>query len=159
MKNVVIVVLIILVVWLSAAVVRLENYHYASAVGLCGEFDGKTMEDRAARHQCLNNTTTRTNFLWHLFYALQDSWRLDAPQGEDFLFSEGEWEGFVYPNRDDLTVHTNIGIFASLEACRGAARDILSTISSIERGDYECGLNCEIQSGLGGIKVCEKTER
>lgn len=70
-----------------------------------------------------------------------------------------EWEGFVYPNKDDLTVHRNIGVYESLEGCRAAALNTLSQISSIEKGDYECGLNCESRSGMGGIKVCEKTGR
>lgn len=70
-----------------------------------------------------------------------------------------EWEGFVYPNKNDLTVHRNTGVYESLESCRSAARNMLSEISSIERGDYECGLNCEYRSGMGSIKVCEKTER
>lgn len=70
-----------------------------------------------------------------------------------------EWEGFVYPNKNDLTVHRNIGVHNSLEGCRSAALNMLSQISSIEKGDYECGLNCESRSGMGGIKVCEKTVR
>ena len=78
---------------------------------------------------------------------------LSASCGKD------EWEGFVYPNKDNLTIHRNIGVYESLESCRSAAWDMLSQISSIERGDYECGLNCEHRSGMGGLKVCEKTER
>lgn len=70
-----------------------------------------------------------------------------------------EWEGFVYPNKNNLTVHKNIGVHESLESCRAAAREMLSKISSIEKGDYECGLNGEYRSGMGSIKVCEKTER
>ncbi len=70
-----------------------------------------------------------------------------------------EWEGFVYPNKNDLTNHKNIGIYKTLESCRAASLDILSRTSSIEQGDYECGLNCEVRSGIGGIKVCQKTVR
>ena len=159
MKNIVILALVVLVVWLSATVVRLENYRYASIVGICEEIDGEVMKPRSAHHECLNNISTRTHFIWHIFYALEDSWHLYASQSSNFLFGEGEWEGFVYPDRDDLTIHRNIGIFASLKSCRVAARDILSIISSSELGDYECGLNCEYRNGLEGIKVCEKTER
>ena len=72
---------------------------------------------------------------------------------------EEKWEGFVYPNKNDLTVYRNIGVYESLESCRSATWYMLSEISSIERGDYECGLNCEYRSGMGGIKICEKTER
>ena len=72
---------------------------------------------------------------------------------------EEKWEGFVYPDANDLTISKNIGIFPSLEACRDAAMSSLSSISSIRTGDYECGLNCEVRKNLGGIKICEKTEQ
>lgn len=70
-----------------------------------------------------------------------------------------EWEGFVYPNKNDLAEHINIGAYKSLEECRVSAVNALNKISSVSAGDYECGLNCESKSGTGGIKVCEKTER
>lgn len=70
-----------------------------------------------------------------------------------------KWEGFVYPDGSDLTVHQNIGIFDSLEACRSAARSTLANVSSVDRGDYECGLNCKSKSGMGGIKICDETLR
>jgi len=69
------------------------------------------------------------------------------------------WEGFVYPDKRNLTIHTNLGSYSSLESCRSAALNTLTRISSIESGDYECGLNCEVREGMGGIKICEKTER
>lgn len=72
--------------------------------------------------------------------------------------SDGKWEGFVYPNANDLTVSKNIGKFSSLEACRDKALSELAT-TSILTGDYECGLNCKSRSDLGGIKVCEQTEK
>jgi hypothetical protein len=72
---------------------------------------------------------------------------------------EEKWEGFVYPDANDLTISKNIGIYSSLEACRDAAISSLSSISSIRAGDYECGLNCEVRNNFGGIKVCEKTEQ
>lgn len=70
-----------------------------------------------------------------------------------------EWEGFVYPNKNNLTEHINIGTYKSLEACRASAIDALNKTSSASAGDYECGLNCELRSGMSGIKVCEETER
>jgi hypothetical protein len=70
-----------------------------------------------------------------------------------------EWEGFVYPNMNNLSEHISIGIYQSLEECRTSALNTLQRVSSISGGDYECGLNCELRSGMGGLKVCEKTER
>lgn len=72
--------------------------------------------------------------------------------------SKEKWEGFVYPNENDLSNHKNIGVYESLKSCRDAALNTLARINSIEKGDYECGLNCEYRSGMREIKVCEKTE-
>ena len=69
------------------------------------------------------------------------------------------WEGFVYPNRNDLTRHRNLGKFESLEACRASALGFLAEIKTLDRGDYECGKNCDDGSKLSGIKLCEKTLR
>jgi hypothetical protein len=72
---------------------------------------------------------------------------------------EEKWEGFVYPDASDLTISRSVGIFSTLEECRDAALLTLTGISSVRSGDYECGLNCEARSNLGGIKICEKTVR
>ena len=69
-----------------------------------------------------------------------------------------EWKGFVYPDRSNLLVHREIGIFTSLEACRLSARNYLRDIGSADRGDYECGKNCRRRDGLT-VEVCEATER
>ena len=73
-------------------------------------------------------------------------------------FQVERWEGFVYPNKSDLTVHKNIGEFESLESCRSAARNKLYELNSVSKGDYECGLNCEFKSNYG-INICEETKR
>jgi hypothetical protein len=69
------------------------------------------------------------------------------------------WEGFVYPNKNDLTQHHNLGHFSSLQACRAAARDRLAAFHALERGDYECGHYCDDGSRLRGIKICQETLR
>ncbi|HEU4838784.1 MAG TPA: hypothetical protein VFS88_05170 [Micavibrio sp.] len=66
-----------------------------------------------------------------------------------------QWEGFVYPNKGNLTNHVAIGIFTSLEECRDHSLAKLEEISSISAGDYECALNCK-EGSLP--KICEKTE-
>ena len=65
-----------------------------------------------------------------------------------------EWSGFVYPNKNNLTDHRNIGTYSSLEQCRDAALSLMST-SNWFNGDYECGLNCK-SSSYGGM-LCDKT--
>lgn len=68
-ERIIIVVLLILLLWFGAAIVRLENYHYAVQVGFCNEFSGA--ENLIQRDQCLNKTKTRTNQFWNLLYGLR----------------------------------------------------------------------------------------
>ena len=66
-KNVIIAVLLALLIWFGATVVRLENYHYATQVGMCIEHSKTQWVER---DKCLRSQQTRTNSLWHLAYAL-----------------------------------------------------------------------------------------
>ena len=70
-KNILIAALLVCLAALSAAVVRLENFHYASFVGMCSEFKAEDPLQTVKRHECLHKTETRTNPMWHLFYALR----------------------------------------------------------------------------------------
>jgi hypothetical protein len=70
-KNILIALLLVVVAWLLAVVVRLENYHYASVVGMCSEFKADDPLQTVTRHNCLHSTNTRTSSVWHIFYALQ----------------------------------------------------------------------------------------
>jgi hypothetical protein len=69
------------------------------------------------------------------------------------------WQGFVYPNRSDLSRHQSIGPFRSLEECRAASLDRLAQLNAIYRGDFECGLNCKPSESMSGLNVCEETLR
>jgi hypothetical protein len=71
-KNVVIFVLVICVLVLSNVVIRLENYHYASVVGMCKEYNPNDPMQTVKRQKCLNNTETRTTPLAHIFFAITD---------------------------------------------------------------------------------------
>lgn len=71
-KNLVIAALSVFVLLLAVIVIRLENFHYASVVGLCLQHKVDDPVQNSKRHQCLHETSTRTSPLWHLFYALTD---------------------------------------------------------------------------------------
>lgn len=73
-------------------------------------------------------------------------------------FQEERWEGFVYPNRNNLSIHQNIGEFESLESCRVASKNMLYQLNAQNSGDYECGLNCEFNLDYG-LNVCKETHR
>jgi hypothetical protein len=86
-------VLLVLIVVLSRAVVRLENYHHASETAFCGWFNSprptipspfeqriaredchdpnacNIVEQGIAREDCLNQAQTRTHWWAHILYA------------------------------------------------------------------------------------------
>ncbi|KND51240.1 MAG: hypothetical protein ABA06_02930 [Parcubacteria bacterium C7867-001] len=67
--SLVVVVLSVLLVWFGTTIVRLENYHYAVEVGMCGLETG-SLDEAVERQECLNTTETRTSPFWHIWYAL-----------------------------------------------------------------------------------------
>ena len=69
-KNLSIAILLFVVFWLAAVVVRLETFHYASVVGMCSELKPDDSLQTVKRHNCFHSKETRINPLWHLFYAL-----------------------------------------------------------------------------------------
>lgn len=62
------------------------------------------------------------------------------------------WLGFVYPDKDDLTVHRVIGEYPNLNDCLKAVN-----AAAGKRGSYECGLNCEDSGGGSGMYTCKET--
>lgn len=64
-----VVVLLGVTLWFGSAIIRLENYHYASQVGFCDELSG--LENLIQKDQCLNEAQTRTNSFRHLLYGLK----------------------------------------------------------------------------------------
>jgi hypothetical protein len=56
--------------WLSAAVVRLENYRAASFSGQCSSFAAKDARQMIQREQCLHNAKSETNFVEQLLRGL-----------------------------------------------------------------------------------------
>jgi hypothetical protein len=67
-KNIVIAGLCVVLIWFGAAIVRLENYRYASNLGMCGNYDPLTA---VKRERCLEHARTRTNPIYNLLYGLK----------------------------------------------------------------------------------------
>lgn len=59
-------VLAILLVWVSASLIRVENQRYALTVGMCASPAPLQVPDLA----CLKRVETRTGWWWHLYYAM-----------------------------------------------------------------------------------------
>ena len=76
-----------------------------------------------------------------------------------------DWQGWVYPDRNNLAESLPLGSFDSLPKCRAAARNVITLLEKEihdgepVRADYECGFKCKPGSGMGGLNVCVKTER
>lgn len=70
MKNAVIVIQFVLLIWFGQAIARLENQRYAYWMGMCGNFvlDGKALVER---DRCINNVKTRTSDLYNLAFGLR----------------------------------------------------------------------------------------
>lgn len=58
--------LVAVIIWLTFALVKVENQRYAMQVGMCK--DAVIGWDYA----CLAKVETRTGWYWHLYYALLD---------------------------------------------------------------------------------------
>ncbi|MBS4053067.1 MAG: hypothetical protein KGZ69_17965 [Methylomonas sp.] len=71
-------------------------------------------------------------------------------------FEEQIWQGYVYPNSNNILIDKYVGSYKTLEECRAASVAMLDNLNSREKGDYECGLNCKPKDGLN---ICDKTER
>lgn len=72
--------------------------------------------------------------------------------------SRERWEPVVYPDNSNLLEYRRLAELPSLEECRKVAREELLTLGALDRGDYECGRNCE-SIGHAHLKVCEETLR
>ena len=70
-----------------------------------------------------------------------------------------QWDAFVYPNRNDLSVHEEIAGFKTFELCQQAAIDRLRTFPDPDNGDYECGYKCGPNPEFGNAKLCKETRK
>ena len=72
----------------------------------------------------------------------------DNPFSKDFQL-------FVYPNRNDLTNHIEVGHFDKYEEAREQADYFMLKYPN---GDYEIGVNCKKEK-FGDLWVCKDTIR
>ena len=72
-KNSLIFVLLLVTIALSSIVIRLENQRYALLVGMCPNAREFSANPTPEALGCLRTVQTRTSSLWHLYYAIADS--------------------------------------------------------------------------------------
>ena len=66
-----------------------------------------------------------------------------------------QWDAFIYPNENDLTVNETIRGFKTFDLCRRAAIDRLKSLPG--DGDFECGYKCGPVSKYGDMNLCKET--
>ncbi len=77
MKILVILVISLLVnVWFSFVIIRLEKFHYSTQVGMCSELkieNSKVIRkyDEREMYKCLSKEQPRTSDWWNLLYGLK----------------------------------------------------------------------------------------
>ena len=67
MKNAIIAILTLALVFVSARLVFVENQRYALITGMC-----KPDPTNLKWFECLKTAETRTSWAWHLYYALTE---------------------------------------------------------------------------------------
>jgi hypothetical protein len=75
-----------------------------------------------------------------------------------------DWQGWVYPDRNNLADDIPIGSFSTVGQCAASAKAVIVRLEERRdedgepiRADYECGYKCKPGDVVGG-NVCEKTE-
>ena len=67
------------------------------------------------------------------------------------------WEGYVYPDEENLLWTVPIGFYSTSLDCRTAAWRIVELLGLAETGTYECGKNCRTAEGGTDLRICEET--
>ena len=68
-KNIFIITLLCLCVWMGSRIVVLEKYHYASQLNVCSEYLNPL--DIMKREKCLNNQELRIHWIGDLLSGLK----------------------------------------------------------------------------------------
>lgn len=69
-----------------------------------------------------------------------------------------QWQGWIYPDKTDLTRSIEIGPYKTLDACRVAVLRATRNMIDPYGWDYECGFRCKPDPRLG-INVCARVPR
>lgn len=60
-------VLAVMLLWAGNSLIRVENQRYALTVGMCAPRPPHPVPDM----ECLEHVETRTDWWWHLYYAMK----------------------------------------------------------------------------------------
>ena len=68
MKTLILVVSLLVNVWFSSVIIKLERFHYSTQVGICGNYANEI--ERQKIIDCLEKSEPRTSGLWDLYYGI-----------------------------------------------------------------------------------------
>jgi len=80
-KNGIIALLLVVVLLLCGTIVHIENERYALLIGTCPNVKTTSQDGFIYRDPnrdpiaCLESVQTRTSPLWHIFYAIENTYR------------------------------------------------------------------------------------
>jgi len=78
---------------------------------------------------------------------------------------ESDWNGTIYPDREDLATARSLGTFTSLDACKSAADAAIDELRAAAGGSFaigaplpgwECGAEC--RTDADGDLLCRRVE-
>ncbi|MGD2119481.1 MAG: hypothetical protein PVG66_14055 [Chromatiales bacterium] len=72
---------------------------------------------------------------------------------------KNQWQGFVYLDKNDTSRFRETVVFDRLQSCRSAAWQILLAEDAVNKGFYECGMNCQTSYVTATTRHCEKLVR
>lgn len=72
MRVALIIALLVIVVWQSMQIIRLEQFHYATVQGFCGHVNFNDPVSVRTYNECLTKSTTKANPIFHLYTGLTE---------------------------------------------------------------------------------------
>ena len=72
--------------------------------------------------------------------------------------SDQKWTSLIYPDKTNNKRNKKHGVYNTLEECKKASLEELNNLGLKNRGDYQCGLNCNYHEGMK-LDICEKMSK
>ena len=77
MKTFILVISLLVNIWFSTIIIKLERFHYSTQIGVCSDrvlIEGKKFirtYDEIKMYECLSQSEPRTSDWWNLLYGLK----------------------------------------------------------------------------------------
>lgn len=71
---------------------------------------------------------------------------------------EEQWTSLIYPDKNNTKRSKKYAVYPTLEECKAGSIKELENLGLKDKGDYQCGLNCEFHEGMK-VDICEKLSK